>query len=53
VGPTTLAVGDDRLTGRRILNLFVLAIRLRVPAAELRQAIFAYPTNGSDVRFML
>jgi glutathione reductase (NADPH) len=36
-----------------VINLFAAAIRLRIPADELRQVIFAYPTNGSDVRFML
>jgi glutathione reductase (NADPH) len=36
-----------------VINLFSVAIRLRIPAPELQQALFAYPTNGSDVRFML
>jgi glutathione reductase (NADPH) len=36
-----------------VINLFAAAIRLRIPADELRQVIFAYPTHGSDVRFML
>jgi glutathione reductase (NADPH) len=36
-----------------VINLFAVAIRLRIPAEELRQVIFAYPTHGSDVRFML
>ena len=36
-----------------VINLFAAAIRLRIPADELRQVIFAYPTYGSDVRFML
>jgi glutathione reductase (NADPH) len=36
-----------------VINLFAAAIRLRIPADELRQVIYAYPTNGSDVRFML
>ncbi len=36
-----------------VINLFALAIRLRIPARELQQVIFAYPTYGSDVRFML
>jgi glutathione reductase (NADPH) len=53
--------GTDHILGAHLLgpqadeviNLFALAIRLRVPAAELQQVIFAYPTSGSDVRFML
>jgi len=36
-----------------VINLFAVAIRLRVPAPELQQVLFAYPTSGSDVRFML
>jgi glutathione reductase (NADPH) len=36
-----------------VINLFALAIRLRIPAPELQQVLFAYPTTGSDVRFML
>ena len=36
-----------------VINLFAVAIRLRIPADDLRQVIFAYPTNGSDIRFML
>jgi glutathione reductase (NADPH) len=35
------------------INLFAVAIRLGIPASELRQVPFAYPTFGSDVRFML
>jgi hypothetical protein len=26
---------------------------LRIPAPALQQVIFAYPTSGSDIRFML
>jgi glutathione reductase (NADPH) len=36
-----------------VINLFSAAIRLRIPAPELQQVLFAYPTSGSDVRFML
>ena len=36
-----------------VINLFALAIRLKIPAQELQQVIFAYPTYSSDVRFML
>ena len=53
--------GADRVIGAHLLgphadetiNLFALAIRLGIPASELRQVVFAYPTFGSDVRFML
>jgi glutathione reductase (NADPH) len=51
----------DRIIGAHLLgphadetiNLFAVAIRVGIPASELRQALFAYPTFGSDVRFML
>lgn len=36
-----------------VINLFAVAIRRRIPADELKQVIFAYPTSGSDIRFML
>ena len=36
-----------------VINLFAVAIRHRIPADELKQVLFAYPTDGSDVRFML
>lgn len=35
------------------INLFALAIRLRLPAAELKEMVFAYPTHTSDVSYML
>jgi len=53
--------GTDRIIGAHLLgphadeviNLFALAVRLRIPAGELKQVPFAYPTHGSDVRFMV
>lgn len=36
-----------------VINLFAVAVRLRIPARELKETLFAYPTSGSDVRFML
>lgn len=36
-----------------VINLFALAMRARMPAEELRQVLYAYPTYGSDVRFMV
>jgi glutathione reductase (NADPH) len=36
-----------------IINLFAIAIRLRIPAFDLKQVPFAYPTYGSDIRFMI
>jgi glutathione reductase (NADPH) len=53
--------GTDHVLGAHLLgphaeevvNIFAVAIRLKIPARELGQVIFAYPTSGSDVRFML
>jgi glutathione reductase (NADPH) len=67
VGETTSAFkvlveeGTDRVLGAHLLgpradetiNLFATAIRLGIPAGELREVIFAYPTFGCDVRFMV
>src|SRR5215470_14156945 len=36
-----------------VINLFAVAIRQRIPADELKRVIFAYPTYGSDIRFMM
>jgi glutathione reductase (NADPH) len=38
-----------------VINLFATAIRVGIPAHELKQkqVIFAYPSSGSDIRSML
>ncbi len=36
-----------------VINLFALAIKHKLPAQTLRDTIFAYPTAGSDVGYML
>lgn len=67
VGETTsgfkvlIEEGTGRILGAHLLgphaaeaiNLFAIAIRLGISADDLKQVIFAYPTNGSDIRFML
>jgi glutathione reductase (NADPH) len=53
--------GTERILGAHLLgphaedtiNLFALAIRSGIPATTLKQTIFAYPTHGSDVAYML
>jgi len=53
--------GSDRIVGAHVLgphaeeviNLFAVAIRLRIPAGDLKDVLYAYPTSGSDIRFML
>ena len=36
-----------------LINIFALAIRTGMPAAHLKEMIFAYPTHASDVQYML
>ena len=36
-----------------VINLFAVAIRLRIPARELKEVICAYPTYSSDMHYML
>ncbi len=36
-----------------VINLFALAIRKGLSAADLKDSLFAYPTSGSDVSYML
>jgi glutathione reductase (NADPH) len=53
--------GTDRILGAHLLggqaeeviNLFAVAIRSGMPAADLTHMLFAYPTHGSDVQYML
>jgi glutathione reductase (NADPH) len=53
--------GTDRIVGAHVLgphaeeviNLFAVAIRLGIPARDLKDVLYAYPTSGSDIRFML
>jgi glutathione reductase (NADPH) len=53
--------GSGRLLGAHLLgphaeeviNLFALAMRAGMPAAWLKSVTFAYPTNASDVAYML
>ena len=53
--------GTDRILGAHlvgpyadeVINVFALAIRLGRTAKELQDGIFAYPTGGSDIGYML
>jgi glutathione reductase (NADPH) len=36
-----------------VVNIFALAIRLGLDAEKIREGIFAYPTNTSDISYML
>ncbi|MEP7226262.1 MAG: NAD(P)/FAD-dependent oxidoreductase [Gemmatimonadales bacterium] len=58
---TVVDADNDRIIGAHLLgahadeviNLFALAVRFGITAKELRQMIYAYPTSGSDVPYML
>ena len=51
----------DRVVGAHLLgphaeeviNLFAMAIRSGVPATDLEHLLYAYPTSGSDVPYMI
>jgi glutathione reductase (NADPH) len=36
-----------------VINLFALAIRSGLPAIDLKHLLYAYPTSGSDVPYMI
>jgi glutathione reductase (NADPH) len=58
---TIVENGSDRVLGAHLLgpyaeeviNLFGLAIRQGLTATDLKHQIYAYPTSGSDVPYML
>jgi len=53
--------GTDRILGAHLLgphaedtvNVFALAIRAGLRAADLKQLLYAYPTHASDIPYML
>ncbi|CAN5508999.1 hypothetical protein BH18THE2_BH18THE2_27290 [soil metagenome] len=36
-----------------VINIFALAIRLGIGSKDLKSMMFSYPTNSSDIRYML
>ena len=58
---TVIDADTDNLLGAHLLgahsdeviNVFALAVRFGISARELRHMIYAYPTGGSDVPYML
>ncbi len=36
-----------------VINIFAVAIRMGISANQLKQMMFAYPTNSSDITYML
>lgn len=52
---TDLVLGAHLLGSHpeEVINLFAFAIRFGIPSAELKHMIYAYPTSGSDLPYML
>jgi glutathione reductase (NADPH) len=58
---TLVEEGTERILGAHLLglhteeviNLFALAIRTGLRASDLKQMVYAYPTNASDVSYMI
>jgi glutathione reductase (NADPH) len=58
---TIVDAQTDRVVGAHLLganveemiNLFGMAIRFDIPAAELKKVLYAYPTAGSNMAYML
>jgi glutathione reductase (NADPH) len=58
---TIVEEDTDRVLGAHLLgdqapemiNLFALAIRSNLRAADLKHLLYAYPTHGSDIAYML
>jgi glutathione reductase (NADPH) len=58
---TLIEEGTERILGAHLLgphaeeviNLFALAIRMGLRAADLKQMVYAYPTSASDVSYMV
>jgi len=36
-----------------VINIFAMAIQLGISADKLKEAIFSYPTNSSNISYML
>jgi glutathione reductase (NADPH) len=36
-----------------VINIFALAIRLGIGGEDLKNMMYSYPTNSSDIRYML
>ena len=56
VNPETDMVLGAHLLGthaEEVINLFAFVIRFGIPSAELKHMIYAYPTSGSDLPYML
>ena len=58
---TLVEEGSERILGAHVLgphaeeviNVFALAIREGIPAGKIGSTIYAYPTSGSDIAYMV
>jgi len=52
---TDLVLGAHILGGHgdEVINLFAMAMRFDIPAAELKKMIYSYPTGSSNMQYML
>ncbi len=41
------------LHAEEVINIFALAIRAGLPASALKEMVYAYPTSGSDISYMV
>jgi glutathione reductase (NADPH) len=41
------------LHAEEVINVFALAIRAGLPASALKEMVYAYPTSGSDISYMV
>ena len=39
--------------GQELINIFGLAMRFGIPARQIRENVYAYPTFASDLKHML
>ena len=58
---TIVEEGTNRILGAHLLgphadeviNLFAIAVRNNLTASDLAHMIYAYPTSGSDIAYMV
>jgi glutathione reductase (NADPH) len=39
--------------GEELIHLFALAMRPRIPTAEIKTAVFAFPTFSADIKSLM
>lgn len=54
-------MGGGRILGAHVLgdgseeliNVFALAVRMGLTAEQVKQTLYAYPTHGSNIQYMV